>query len=208
VSQGQRPTPAEWSGEEYGLPFPDGTPLMLRGQLQAGSRDASPGFGWGSSPALHVVVAAAGYPAAACDRRILIDATVVTSAAKVRPAGRCRRPACSGLFAAAEPAAPAPAAPAAAPGPSVFRCTGCGRGGNLRAWAHVNIHGDVGPDGHIEESVTCKIHGEDLIEKLVDGQYTAHFDMAAGCYAAAPAAPAIARPPRCLPVTRTITRLR
>jgi hypothetical protein len=23
--------PAEWSGEEYGLPFPDGAPLTLRG---------------------------------------------------------------------------------------------------------------------------------------------------------------------------------
>jgi hypothetical protein len=45
------------------------------------------------------------------------------------------------------------------------------------AWAHVNIHGDLGPDGHIdwpdyeddafwpilEESVTCKVHGEDFI---------------------------------------------
>jgi hypothetical protein len=31
----------------------------------------------------------------------------------------------------------------------VFRCTECGHGGSLRAWAHVNIHGGLGPDGHI-----------------------------------------------------------
>lgn len=60
MSQGQRPAPAEWSGEEYDLPFPDGTPLLLRGQLQAGSRDASLRLQWGSSPALHVVVASGG----------------------------------------------------------------------------------------------------------------------------------------------------
>jgi hypothetical protein len=27
----KRQMPAEWSGEEYGLPFPDGAPLTLRG---------------------------------------------------------------------------------------------------------------------------------------------------------------------------------
>jgi hypothetical protein len=32
----------------------------------------------------------------------------------------------------------------------VFRCTECGHGDGLRAWAHVNIHGDLGPDGHID----------------------------------------------------------
>jgi len=58
----KRQMPAEWSGEEYGLPFPDGAPLTLRGQLQAGSRDASLRLQWGSSPALHVVVASGGYP--------------------------------------------------------------------------------------------------------------------------------------------------
>jgi hypothetical protein len=99
----KRQMPAEWSGEEYGLPFPDGAPLTLRGQLQAGSRDASLRLQWGSSPALHVVVASGGYPAAACDRRILIDATAVIDAAEARPGGRCRRPACAGLFATAEP---------------------------------------------------------------------------------------------------------
>jgi hypothetical protein len=41
MSQGQRPAPAEWSGEKYGIPFPDGTPLLLGGRLQAGPRDAS-----------------------------------------------------------------------------------------------------------------------------------------------------------------------
>jgi hypothetical protein len=68
----------------------------------------------------------------------------------------------------------------------VYRCTECGHGQSLRAWARVNIHGDVGPDGLIEradyeddaywplieESVTCKFHGEGHIEKLIDGQYT------------------------------------
>jgi hypothetical protein len=173
---------------------------MLQGQLQAGSRDASLRLQWGSSPALHVVVACGGYPAAACDQRILIDATVVIKAAEARPAGRCRRPACAGLFATAEPAVPAPSA--AAPGPSVFRCTECGHGGHLRAWAHVNIHGDLAPDGNIEwpdyeddafwpvieESVTCKVHGEGFIEKLIDGQYTSYTDTATGRYTAAPAA--------------------
>jgi hypothetical protein len=42
--------------------------------------------------------------------------------------------------------------------------------------------------GKREESVTCKLHGEDFIEKLVDGQYTAHIDTATGRYAAVPAA--------------------
>ncbi len=149
----------------------------------------------------HVVVTSGGYPAAACDRRILIDATVVADAAEVRPGGRCRRAACIALFATARPAGPVPAPPAAAPGPSVFRCTECGHGGSLRAWAHVNIHGDLGPDGLIEradyeddaywpvieESVTCKVHGEDFIEKLVDGQYTSDIDIATGRYAATPA---------------------
>lgn len=70
---------------------------------------------------------------------------------------------------------------------SIFRCAECGNGSHLRGWAHVNIHGDVGPDGHIkrgnyeddafdsiiEESITCEIHGEGRIEKLIGGQYTA-----------------------------------
>jgi len=55
----------------------------------------------------------------------------------------------------------------------------------LRAWGHLNAHGPAGADGKIdrydyesedadeitEESVTCRIHGEDPIEKLIDGQY-------------------------------------
>lgn len=70
--------------------------------------------------------------------------------------------------------------------PSVFRCAECGDGTGLRAWVHLNAHGPVGADGKIErydyesededeiieESVTCRTHGEDFIEKLVDGQYT------------------------------------
>ncbi len=84
----------------------------------------------------------------------------------------------------------------------MFRCTECGHGAGLRAWAQVNIHGDLGPDGHIEwpdyeddafwtiveESVTCKVHGEAFIEKLVDGRYTSYIETARGHYAAAPAA--------------------
>ncbi len=36
-----RPDPAEWSGDEYDLPFPHGTPLLVNDRLQAGPRDAS-----------------------------------------------------------------------------------------------------------------------------------------------------------------------
>jgi hypothetical protein len=198
-----RPDPAEWSGEDYGLQFPDGTPLLLSGKLQAGARDASGTIRppSGIFTALHIVVASGGYLASACDQRIMIDVPTV-NAAEARPGGRCRRPACAGLFTTAEPAVPKPAPQAAAPGPSVFRCTECGHGRNLRAWAQVNIHGDLAPDGNIEwpdyeddaywpiveESVTCKVHGEGFIEKLVDGQYTSNIDTATGRYAAAPAA--------------------
>lgn len=198
------PAPAEWSGDEDDLPFPDGTPLLLQGQLQAGARDASLRLQWGSSQAAHVVVASGGWPVAACSWRILIDVSSVTAAAEVRPAGRCRRPACAGLFATAEQAVPAPPPPAAAPGPSVFRCAECGHGQNLRAWATVNIHGDLAPDGNIEwpdyeddafwpvieESVTCKVHGEDHIEKLTGGRHVPLADLAmeGGRYVAPPAA--------------------
>lgn len=196
-----RPSPAEWSGEEHGLPFADGTPLLLDGKLQAGARDASGTIREpsGCFTALHVVVASGGWLAAACDRRIMIDVPTV-GAAEVRPGGQCRRPACTALFATARPPAP----PAATTGPSLFRCSECGHGGSLRAWAHVNIHGDIGPDGLIErsdyeddafwpiieESVTCKVHGEGRVEKLIDGQYTSYIDTATGRYAAAPAASA------------------
>jgi hypothetical protein len=78
----------------------------------------------------------------------------------------------------------APPAEAPAP-PSVFRCAECGDGARLRAWVHLNAYGPVGAAGKIErydyesedaheiieESVTCRIHGEDFIEKLVNGQY-------------------------------------
>jgi hypothetical protein len=199
-----RPAPAEWSGEEYRIPFPDGTPLMLRGQLQAGARDASGTIRMPSGifTALHVVVASGGYLAAACDQRIMIDVPTV-NAADARPAGRCRRPACAGLFTTAQPTAPDPK-PATTPEPGVFRCTECGHGGRLRAWAQVNIHGDLTPDGNIEwpdyeddaywpiieESVTCKVHGEDHIEKLIDGRHVPLADLAmeGGRYVAAPAA--------------------
>lgn len=69
---------------------------------------------------------------------------------------------------------------------SIFRCGECGHGDRLRGWVHVNAHGPVGPDGVIEhydywsedadeiieESVTCRIHGEGSIEKLTGGRYT------------------------------------
>jgi hypothetical protein len=124
-----------------------------RGKTAGRARDASARIREpsGAFTAAHVVVASGGGLVAACDRRIIID-TTVTDAAGVRPGGRCRRPACAGLFDTARPAAPMPASSAAAPGPSVFRCTECGHGGSLRAWTRVNIHGDVGPDGLIERS--------------------------------------------------------
>jgi len=86
-----------------------------------------------------------------------------------------------------EPEAAQPAAERSGPPASVFRCAKCGDGSRLRGWAHVNVHGDVGPDGLIErsdyeddmafnpiieESVTCKIHGEGFIQKLAGGGYT------------------------------------
>jgi hypothetical protein len=85
-----------------------------------------------------------------------------------------------------------PAAESTSPAASVFRCARCGDGTRLRAWAHVNIHGDVGPDGLIErsdyeddaflpileESVTCKVHGEDHVEKLVGARYVAVAELA------------------------------
>lgn len=73
-----------------------------------------------------------------------------------------------------------------APEASVFRCAECGDGAHLRAWTHVIAHGAVNAKGVIddydwtedddeviEESVICRIHGENSIEKLVEGEYTA-----------------------------------
>ena len=197
-----RPAPAEWSGEEYGLQLPDRTPLLLAGKLQAGARDASGAIRppSGIFTALHIVVASGGYLAAACNQRIMIDVPTV-NASEARPGGQCRRPACATLFTTARTAARPPAPPADAPEPSVFRCAECGHGGNLRAWAQVNIHGDLAPDGNIEwpdyeddaywpiveESVTCKVHGEEHIEKLINGQYTSA--MQAGKFVARAAVP-------------------
>ncbi|MEV0382362.1 hypothetical protein [Nonomuraea sp. NPDC050643] len=69
---------------------------------------------------------------------------------------------------------------------SVFRCAECGHGARLRAWTHVIAHGPVNAEGVIddydytedddeviEESVICQVHGENSIEKLIDGAYTA-----------------------------------
>ncbi|MGH3278120.1 MAG: hypothetical protein ACRDNW_03180 [Trebonia sp.] len=85
-----------------------------------------------------------------------------------------------------------------APEPSIFRCAECGHGDQLRGWVHVNAHGPVGASGVIEhydywsedadeiieESITCRIHGEGSVEKLVGGQYTS--TMVGGKYVAAP----------------------
>lgn len=95
-----RPAPAEWSGDESDVPFPVGTPLLLRGCLQAGQRDASsydrPDTA--SPKAGHVVVASDGAgPAAACNPMIAI-APLMVDAASVSPSARCRRRACAQLF--------------------------------------------------------------------------------------------------------------
>ena len=106
-----RPDPAEWSGDEFDLPFPHGTPLTFDGRLQAGWRDAtflnSPDVH--SIKARHVVVAshqiaigsgATGSPRPATPRRIMIGFPV-KDATEVHPNGRCRRPGCAQLFAQA-----------------------------------------------------------------------------------------------------------
>jgi hypothetical protein len=107
----QRPDPAEWSGDEFDLPFPHGTPLLFDGRLQAGWRDAS----FLNSPdvhsikARHVVVASrqiaigggARGLAAACDPRRIMIGFPVKDATEVHPNGRCRRPGCAQLFARA-----------------------------------------------------------------------------------------------------------
>lgn len=97
------PEPVEWSGTENDVPFPVGTPLLLRGRLQAGQRDASsldrPNTR--SPKAGHVVVASDGAgPAAACNPMITIVPPTVDAASVSLPA-RCRRTACSRLFAQA-----------------------------------------------------------------------------------------------------------
>ncbi len=106
-----RPGPAGWSGDEYDLPFPHGTPpLMIGGRLQAGWRDAS----FLRSPdvhsvkARHIVIASrevaiagggASGLAAACDPRRIMICPPTRDAAEVHPNGRCRRPGCAQLFA-------------------------------------------------------------------------------------------------------------
>lgn len=75
--------------------------------------------------------------------------------------------------------------PSATPEASVFRCAECGDGARLYAWTHVVAHGPVDAKGVIEnydwtddnddvieESIQCEVHGEDSIEKLVDGRYS------------------------------------
>lgn len=104
-----RPDPAEWSGDEYEVDFPHGTPLMINGRLQAATRDAT----FLARPdtrtikATHVVVAsqrlaigsghARGLAAACQPRRIMVD-HATKAAADVHPNGRCARPGCAQLF--------------------------------------------------------------------------------------------------------------
>lgn len=104
----KRPDPAEWSGDEYDLPFLHGTPLLFQGRLQAGWRDASfvncPDVH--SIKARHVVVASrqialgsgATGLAAACDPRRIMIAWPLRDATEVHPNGRCARPGCKQLF--------------------------------------------------------------------------------------------------------------
>lgn len=107
-----RPAPAEWSGDEYDLPFPHGTPLLVDGRLQAGTRDAS----FLNCPDVHTIKAAhiviaslelaigsggARGLAAACDPRRIMTCPPLRDAAEVPPNGRCHRPGCAQLFAQA-----------------------------------------------------------------------------------------------------------
>lgn len=68
----------------------------------------------------------------------------------------------------------------------IFRCAECGNGSRLRGVVKLNAFGSVGPDGVIEyyddwaedaddiieEAVSCQVHGEGPVEKLVGGSYT------------------------------------
>lgn len=108
-----RPAPVEWTGAESDLAgLPHGTPLLRRGRLQAGSRDASflhrPDVT--SVKASHILVVSHNLavgggmcaPAAACDPvRIMLAVPPWRDAGDVHPRGRCRRPGCHQLFAAA-----------------------------------------------------------------------------------------------------------
>lgn len=108
----ERPVPAEWSGDEYDVPFAHGTPLAIQGHLQAATRDAShvdcPDTT--SIKASHVVVASrelaigrngARGLAAACDPHRIMICPPLRNAEDVHPNGRCRRPGCARLFAQA-----------------------------------------------------------------------------------------------------------
>lgn len=107
-----RPDPVDCDDFDSPAGVPHGAPLTHRGVLQAASRDAS----WYERPdvhsakASHVIVAShvlgigSGSigPAAACDPvRIIVDTSLVRTAADVHPNGRCARPGCRELFARA-----------------------------------------------------------------------------------------------------------
>lgn len=112
-----RPEPAEWSGGEYDVRFPDGTPLLVDGRLQAGVRDISSVARPDTRrpKARHAVIAYAGLLAAACNPGVSI-CPPTASAAGIQATARCRRPGCSRLFQEAERS---PRDKAAAPRPPV-----------------------------------------------------------------------------------------
>lgn len=109
----KRPPAAEWSGGEHDIyGFEHGTPLLFNGRLQASRRDAT----FLSCPdvhsikARHIVVASRRYAivpggtvslAAACDPVRIAVLPGTADATEVHPNGRCARPGCAQLFAAA-----------------------------------------------------------------------------------------------------------
>lgn len=95
-----RPEPAEWSGDEYDVRFPDGTPLLIYGRLQAGIRDISSVARPDTSrpKARHVVIASAGLLAAACNPGLINICPPTANAADVQVNAQCRRHGCARLF--------------------------------------------------------------------------------------------------------------
>ena len=125
VGELMRPPAAEWSGDEFDLGFPHGTPLLRDGKLQAGQRDATfldcPDTR--TDKASHVMVASSRVAigagcsgvAAACDPVRIMIVPDLRAAASVHPNGRCARRGCAGLFALADQAATGDASASARP---------------------------------------------------------------------------------------------
>lgn len=64
-----------------------------------------------------------------------------------------------------------------------FRCSECGHGERLTAWAQSNVYGRLRPDGEVEESysdqhtlfeesIECCDHLGGVVEAFIDGQWT------------------------------------